>query len=43
MCKFLINRGCDPLTVDKSKKTAATVAKTHHFYHIVDYLNMFKK
>jgi ankyrin repeat protein len=43
MCKQLINRGCDPLIVDKFKKTAATWAKLHHHVHVVDYLNMFKK
>jgi hypothetical protein len=43
MCKLLINRGCDPLVVDKFKKTAATLARTQSHYHVVDYLNMFKK
>lgn len=43
MCKLLVNRGCDPLTVDKFKKTAISFARANNHYHVVDYLNMFKK
>mgnify|MGYP000879221368 CR=1 FL=1 len=43
MCKLLVNRGCDPLVVDKFKKSAINFAKTHNHHHVVDYLNMFKK
>jgi hypothetical protein len=43
MCKQLINRGCDPLVADKYKKTAASVARAANHFHVVEYLNMFKK
>ena len=43
MCKQLINRGCDPLVVDKFKKTAATFARVNNHYHVLEYLNLFKK
>jgi hypothetical protein len=43
MCKQLINRGCDPLVVDKGKKTATSTARASNHYHVVEYLNMFKK
>lgn len=43
MCKLLVNRGCDPLVVDKFKKTAMSFAKTNNHLHVSDYLNMFKK
>ncbi len=43
MCKQLINRGCDPLVTDKFKKTASAIARASNHYHVVEYLNMFKK
>ncbi len=43
MCKLLVNRGCDPLVVDKFKKTAMSFAKAQNHFHVSDYLNMFKK
>lgn len=43
MCKLLVNRGCDPLVVDKFKKTAMSFAKTQNHFHVSDYLSMFKK
>lgn len=43
MCKLLVNRGCDPLVVDKFKKTAISFAKAQNHFHVSDYLNMFKK
>jgi len=43
MCKQLINRGCNPLHVDKLKKTAASFAKISNHHNIVDYLLTFKK
>lgn len=43
MCKQLINRGCDPLHVDKLKKTPIAFAKANNHPHIVDYLSGFKK
>lgn len=29
--------------MDKFKKTAATFARTHNHYHVVEYLSLFKK
>ena len=43
MCKLLVNNGCNPLQVDKSKKTAAHFAKVSGHKHVVEYLNGFKK
>lgn len=43
MCKQLINRGCNPWAVDKSKKTAMTFAKMNHHTHVVNYLVGLKK